>query len=165
MYNFKINKISKNDFLKLNEDDVMFITNPGRMGDENGTTFIIKKENNLIVYRVDGWMYPDKSIPEDEYISLNDTLNQFPKWHDTWNNWNEENYSGKYKYLYMGFGNGLSVDNSIYEEFKPYLDKEITKNLEKYSEEEKKDMQYAAVYNVWDKALISMAKEKNYILK
>ena len=27
------NKISKEDFFKINEDDVMFITNPGRMGD------------------------------------------------------------------------------------------------------------------------------------
>ena len=26
----KYNKISKSDFLKLNEDDLLFITNPGR---------------------------------------------------------------------------------------------------------------------------------------
>ena len=41
---FKSNKISKKDFLYINEEDVMFITNPGRMGDEDGSTFIIKQD-------------------------------------------------------------------------------------------------------------------------
>lgn len=50
----KDNKISKEEFLKLNEDDIMFITNPGRMGDEDGSTFIVKQENKFIMYRVDG---------------------------------------------------------------------------------------------------------------
>ena len=31
MMDFKINKIAKDDFFKINEEDVMFITNPGRM--------------------------------------------------------------------------------------------------------------------------------------
>ena len=39
------NKINKPNFLKLNEADVMFITNPGRMGDEDGSTFIIKNKD------------------------------------------------------------------------------------------------------------------------
>lgn len=50
----KDNKISKEEFLKLNEDDIMFITNPGRMGDEDGSTFIVKQENKFRMYRVDG---------------------------------------------------------------------------------------------------------------
>ena len=33
---FKTNKISKSEFIKLNEEDLMFITNPGRMGDSVG---------------------------------------------------------------------------------------------------------------------------------
>ena len=32
---------------ELNEEDIMFITNPGRMGDEDGTTFIVKHDNKL----------------------------------------------------------------------------------------------------------------------
>lgn len=51
MYEFITNKILKKDFVTLNEDDVMFITNPGRMWDEDGITFIIKKDKELIVYR------------------------------------------------------------------------------------------------------------------
>ena len=54
-------KISKEDFLKINEDNVMFITNPGRMGDEDGSTFIVKEGNELITYRIDGWLYPNNN--------------------------------------------------------------------------------------------------------
>ncbi len=113
----------------------MFITNPGRMGDEDGTTFIIKNGKELIVYRIDGWMYPNKDRNENEIISLNDTFKKFPMWHETWNNSRNEKYKGKYKYLYMGFGNGLSIDNSIYDEYKPFLDKRLEKYFENYSEE------------------------------
>ena len=114
MNEFKVNKISKSDFLKLDEKDLMFITNPGRMGDEDGSTFIIRNDNEFIVYRV--------------------------------------------KYIYMGFGNGLSVDNSIYDEYKYYLDKEI-------NNEENTSLQYANIFNAWDKAFINMVKEKEYVIK
>ena len=40
-----INKISKKDFMNLKEDNLMFITNPGRMGDEDGSTFVRKEDN------------------------------------------------------------------------------------------------------------------------
>lgn len=165
MYDFKENRISKKDFLKLNEDDVLFITNPGRMGDEDGSTFVIKKENEFICYRVDGWMYRSQDKNQEEMISMSDTAKQFPTWFETWKNWNNENYKGKYKYLYMGFGNGLSVDKSIYDEFKPYLEKEKEKYFESYSEEDRKDLQYAVIVNVWDKALIQMAKDKKIVIK
>lgn len=165
MYDFKENRISKKDFLKLNEDDVLFITNPGRMGDEDGSTFVIKKENEFMCYRVDGWMYRSQDKNQEEMISMSDTAKQFPKWFETWKNWNNENYKGKYKYLYMGFGNGLSVDKSIYDEFKPYLEKEKEKYFESYSEEDRKDLQYAVIVNVWDKALIQMAKDKKIVIK
>ena len=158
---FKPNKITKEEFLNINEDDVMFITNPGRMGDEDGTTFIMKKEKDLIPYRVSGWMY--QKDKDTNYISFDDAKRQFPKWYETWENWNNEKYKGKYHYLYMGFGNGLSIDNSIYEKFKPYLDKAVKKNLEKYnSEEEKEEMKHAAVFNVWEDAFIDMINDKKY---
>ena len=56
--NSMYNKISKEDFLRLNEEDLVFITNPGRMGDENGSTFIIRHDNEFTIYRVEGWLYP-----------------------------------------------------------------------------------------------------------
>ena len=48
------NKITKEEFYTLDEKDLMFITNPGRMGDEEGVTFVIKSNNNYTVYRIDG---------------------------------------------------------------------------------------------------------------
>lgn len=46
---FKLNKISKSDFLEIDEGNLMFITNPGRMCDEDGSTFIIKNGNDFII--------------------------------------------------------------------------------------------------------------------
>lgn len=55
---YKLNpqKISRKDFFDIKEEDVMFITNPGRIGDVDGSTFIIKKENDYISYRIDDWI-------------------------------------------------------------------------------------------------------------
>ena len=153
-----LNKITKEEFLKLNEDDVMFITNPGRMGDEDGTTFIIKKDNILTIYRVDGWMYG-----KDREITLDDALKQFPNWYYTWDHNRDENYKGKYEYLYMGFGNGLSVDNRIYNEFKPYLDKEVSEYLK--DKEDKDGLEYGAIFSTWINAVHDMANDKGYIIK
>lgn len=149
---FKTNKISKEEFLKINENDVMFITNPGRMGDEDGTTFIVKTGNDFIIYRIDGWMYPKNG--EKVEITLDDALKQFPKWDEAWKNGNNE----KYKYLYMGFGNGLSVDYSIYNEFKPFLDKKIEEFLE--DKEDKKSLKDSAIFSVWKQAFINMMNNK-----
>ena len=149
------NKIVKDDFLKIKEDRVMFITNPGRMGDEDGSTFIIKEEDEFKIYRLDNWMYRSRDFDEREYISLDDALKQFPKWKKSWNN---KDNKGKYTYLYMGFGNGLAVDNRIYEEFKPYLDKRVKKYLEK--KEDKESMQYAAVFDTWKDAFLDMINNK-----
>ena len=162
MHSLKINKILKPDFLKLEEESIMFITNPGRMGDEDGITFVVKNDNEYISYRVSGWMYGSK---EKDNITLDEARKQFPEWYKAWENGTDEDYKGKYKHLYMGFGNGLNVDISIYDKFKPYLDKMIKNNLEKYPEEERKDRQYAAIFNVWEDALINMAQEENIILK
>lgn len=163
MNKFETNIITKSDFLKLNEKDLIFITNPGRMGDEDGSTFIIRKGNEFTIYRVDGFMYRKKGEKED--ISLSDLLNQFPKWCKAWKESNKNEDTGKYKYLYMGFGNGLSVDNSIYNEFEPYLNKLVEKYLENKSDEEKSSLKYAAIYDSWENAFIDMVNEKGYILK
>ena len=154
----KTNKISKQQFLKINEKDVLFITNPGRMGDEDGSTFIVKQDNKYKIYRIDGWMYRSKNYNKDEYISLEDTKKQFPKWYEAWKNNNNKNYHGKYKYLYMGFGNGLSIENSIYNEYKPYLDEKVEKYLE--TKDNKEDLKYAAIYNVWEEAFFNMIDNK-----
>ena len=160
---FEPKTIKKEDFLKIREKDVMLITNPGRMGDEDGTTFVIKSGNEFSVYRVDGWMYPSKKENSDNIITIAEIANQFPKWLEAWKHGNEKDYKGKYTYIYMGFGNGLSVDNNVYEEYKPYLDKEVNKYLDKC--DEKEEIKNAAIFNVWDKAFVNMADDKEYIIK
>ena len=152
------NSITREEFLKLNEDDVMFITNPGRMGDEDGIQFVIKKDNILTMYRVDGWMY---GIGKE--ISLQDAFKQFPSWYYTWDHNKDKNYQGKYKYLYMGFGNGLSIDNSIYEEYKPYLDSVVEEYLK--DKDDKDKFMYAAIFSTWKQAVINMASDKKLIIK
>lgn len=156
---FNLNKISKEAFLKIKEEDVMFITYPGRMGDEDGITFIIKQDNEYKIYRIDGFMYRSKDAKESEYISLYDVKKQFPKWNETWKNNSNENYKGKYTYLYMGYGNGLSVDNSIINEYKPYLNKRVEEYLEK--EKDKESMKFAAIFNSWEEAFLNMINNKN----
>ncbi len=156
MNELNMDKITKEEFLKLNEDDVLFITNPGRMGDEDGITFVVKKDNNYSMYRVDGWMYPSPDDNKNESISLDDARKQFPEWFQSWDHSNDSDYHGKYHYLYMGFGNGLCVDNRVYPDFKPYLDKKLEKYFENKTAEEKERMQYSAIYSVWKKALNEM---------
>ncbi len=152
------NRISKSDFLKLDEKDLMFITNPGRMGDEDGSTFIIKDGNSFTIYRVDGWMYG-----KDPEISLDDARKQFPEWSNTWKE--GESSKGKYKYLYMGFGNGLCVDRSIYDEYEPYLNSIVEEHLEGKTKEDKENLKYAEVFNAWEIAFTNMIKDKQYVLK
>lgn len=49
MRNLKTNKITREELSNLNEDDIMFIVNPGRMGNVDGITFVIKGNNEFIV--------------------------------------------------------------------------------------------------------------------
>lgn len=160
MDKYKENIISRIEFLELNEKDVMFITNPGRMGDEDGSTFVIKKGNEYIIYRIDGWMYPRRDTNEKELITLEDAEKQFPKWLESWKHSNEKDYNGKYTYLYMGFGNGLSTDNCIYKEYEPYLNKLVEEYLANRTEEEKETLKYSAIYSVWKKALVEMIENQ-----
>ena len=114
---FKENKLSNKDLMNLKEEDLMFITNPGRMYDIDGSTFVIKKDNNYILYRVD-----------DLYIFMKDMFKIFPKWEDAWNNYYKKGYNDKYVYIYMGFGTGLCIDKRIFDKYLPYLKKEVIKN-------------------------------------
>ena len=154
-------KISKEDFFKLKEDDLMFITNPGRMGDEDGTTFIIKKDSNYICYRISGWMYGSKD--KKDYISYSEVLEQFPKWKECLKHFYigdlEKDISDKYRYVYMGYGNGLCVDKNIFNAFYPYLVDERKKELLTIPEKDRKDIsEYVLNYNSWKPAFIRTIK-------
>ena len=154
MNNIKYSKITKADFEKIDEKDVMFITNPGRMGDEDGSYFIVKNKNVFNTYRISGWMYSNDNTD----ITLEEFSKKFPLWRDMWNK-SVEKRNEKYTYIYMGFGNGLSVDNSIYEEFKPYLSDEVNKIKEEYGDVgDNPSFNYPA----WEPAFIKMCQEKNY---
>lgn len=161
MNEIKYNKITKETFKTLNENDLMFITNPGRMGDEDGSTFVLKKENTFIVYRVSGWMYGE--ITED-LITFDDMTKQFPKWKERWDNWENKEYDGKYKYVYMGFGNGLSVDKNIYDDFYQYLLEEA-KTAKLYNEEDGENYNPCINFGAWKNALLKYAKENNINIK
>ena len=163
MSSFKANKISKSDFFKIDEGNLMFITNPGRMGDEDGTTFIIKNGIDFVIYRVDGWMYRKPGEKVD--ISMEDMIKQFPMWFDAWKHSEDKDCNSKYYYIYMGFGNGLCVDNSIYDEFKPYLNELVGSYFERHKDEDKDVLKYAAVFDVWEEAFINMADDRGYVLK
>ena len=148
-------EITKEEFEKLDEKDVMFITNPGRMGDEDGSNFIIKIGNIFYPYRVSGWMYP----PINTEITLDEFSKKFPLWRDMWNKSSENSNNEKYTYVYMGFGNGLSIDNSIYEEFKPYLLEEVKKIKESRGDTgDNPSFNYPA----WQSAFVRMCQDKNY---
>lgn len=153
-YEFEnLHKISKNDFLKLDEKDILFITHPGRMGDEDGTTFIMKNGNDYIAYRVSGWMYGNRDNPE--FISYQDTLKQFPVFKKELHDKDDE---GEYKQINMGFGNRLFVKMDIYPEYDKYLKEAIADYSSKYEE----DLYDAGIiFNVWDEALVDMLKERN----
>ena len=159
MNRYEPKKIMKEEFYKLGEDNVIFITNPGRMGDEDGSTFVIKTDNELTIYRVDGWMYPNEK--NSDFISMEEMVNHFPKWIDAWKNGYKEGYNGKYRYLYLGFGNGLCIDNSIYKEFEPYLNELVEEYLAANNNAEKEEYRNVAIYYVWINALIKMAEDKN----
>ena len=159
MNEFEERKISKDEFKKLNEDDLMFITSPGRMGDEDGSTFVIRHENELIAYRVDGWLYPNPDEKEEYKISMEEMIEKFPKWQETLDHFNEEEYNGKYKFIYMGYGNGLCVDKSIYDEYMPYLNDLVNKYLDKETGD-KESLKYTAVFNVWADAVVNMINNK-----
>ncbi|MBR1413663.1 MAG: hypothetical protein IJ574_03230 [Bacilli bacterium] len=155
-YRLKNHTISRKEFYNLNEDNLIFITNPGRMGDEDGSTFIIKKGHSYIPYRVSGWVYYDKNKRNSSnYVSLDDMFNIFPKWKESlYNYYESEKCNGKYKYIYMGFGNGLCVDKTIFDKYYRYLIEEVKKVTKEIDKDNNYD--FCLNYSCWEQALINM---------
>ena len=136
--------ITKEELKKLNENDLMFITIPGRMGDIYGCTFVIIENNKYIFYRIDN-MYKYFNILCEVFPILNNDLKKASKRFE----------SNKYKYLYMGMGNGLCIDKNIYDKYIYYLMKYVKKsNL--YNGEKEFEYQPCINYEVWKTALKDM---------
>ena len=154
MNKINYNKITIDEFLKLDENNLMLVTNPGRMGDEDGSYFIMKDNDKFVAYRISGWMYGQK---EPDSVSYDMMCSHFPKWKEAWENAAKEDYNGKYKFVYMGFGNGLCIDKRIYEDFNNLLELVVSQNP-RYKSEGKIPALY---YNSWEKALLLYVNEKN----
>ncbi len=152
---FKLNHIKRDDFFKINEEDVMFITCPGRMGDEDGSTFIVKEDNKFIAYRVSGWLYNTEKCE----VTFEEMLEFFPKWDEALDHGEDDKYIGKYKYYYMGFGNVLCVDRRISNIFDKHLEETMIRLAPIY---ETTLDDYALKYNSWDDAAYETAKDLKY---
>ena len=137
-------KVTDKDIKKFNEDNLMLITNPGRMGDLYGSTFVMKEDNELKEYYLDN-IFRSTSI-----------VDVFKEWKNTVSN--DDNKSDKYIYVYMGFGNGLCVDKRIYAKYYPYLLEEVKKD-DLYEEESGDNYNPCINYSVWEKALDNMIKD------
>ena len=158
-YVMKAREITRDEFFKLNEDDLMFITCPGRMGDEDGTSFVIKKDGEYLCYRINGWMYGPKD--RKDYISVEEAFEVFPEWQKTWHEEDENKKNdGKYIYIYMGFGNALCVDKRMFDRYEPFLMEEIDNIKE---ETKSKEIEPRFYYGVWDLALKKMINEEKQI--
>ena len=154
--------INRPEFLRLDENNLMFITHPGRMGDEDGTTFIMKDNDWFKEYRVEYWT---KDPNPSWYISSDDVEYKFSKYMQTLSNIDhsqitkENNFTyiddnNDYAYIYMGFGNSLCVNKSIYDEFKLYLDKIIIEDRINCKKEGKKDdFKPGDIFRLWKKAV------------
>ena len=151
MINIEFNKISKEDLEKINEEDLMFITNPGRMGDVDGSYFIIKNNSKYKFYRVDGW-YDNKCD-----ITIQDMFKVFPLWKEAWDS-NIDNTSSKYVFIPMGFGNGLCVDKKVYDNYYPYLLEEVKKQ-DTYIEDDNNKYNPCLNYPCWEIAMEKMVEE------
>ena len=110
-------KLTIDDLEKLKEDELLFITYPGRMGDINGCSFVIKSNNKIIFYRIDN-LYKFKG----------NIYEKFPKWNEALKNYSEKKKSNKYEIIYMGMGNLLAVDKSVFRKFEALI-KERTNEI------------------------------------
>ncbi len=156
----RVNKISRDEFLKIREQDLLFITNPGRMGDEDGSTFIINTTDGYKVYRIDGWCFGDRTGPN--FISYSEMADKFPDWSSSIGTV-EENEDSLYRYVYMGFGNGLSIKKDLYEPFMKHLAFAVDRYAENRNidRSEKEKNKYAIIFNVWDEAVVNIAADIN----
>lgn len=126
----------------LREDELLFITFPGRMGDVYGCSFVIKKNDKITFYRIEN-LYDFKG---NIYI-------QFPKWNKALKNYSEKKESEKYEIIYMGFGNLLGVDKSIFNTFKPLAEEKMKNISENYNNNLKFG---AACYTYWKEIVNNM---------
>ena len=108
----------------------------------------------MIGYRVEHWMYDTEECIVDE----SDVTKVFPKWRETWSKGNSE----KYKYYYMGFGNGLCVDKSIVNIFEQHLESCINERA-KLENLDPNEYRMSLMYNVWLDAAYLTIKELKYV--
>ena len=136
-------KVNDDELKRFREENLMFITSPGRMGDIEGSTFVVKEDNELKMYYI------------ENLYKCNTILNIFPEWVKSVK---EDSKSNKYNYIYMGFGNGLHVDKSIYDEYYPYLLEEVKKD-DMYYEEDNDNYNPCLNYAHWEHALENMIND------
>jgi len=135
-------RITPEELEKLNEDDLILITVPGRMGDVDGISFAIKNNNKVTIYRID-----------DLVAFKGNIYKQFPKWNEALKNYYDKKTSDKYEVIYMGMGNLLGVDKSIH--------REIRKIMEEKAKEEESTLSPelhlgSVYYNNWRSVIKEM---------
>ena len=133
------------------------------MGDEDGSTFIIDTPNGYKVYRIDGWCFGEDTGPDR--ISYAEMADRFPNWIASVGT-EEEKADSLYRYVYMGFGNGLCIRKDVYGPFMKHLELAIDKYAkEKHIDSSKREEhRYAMIFNVWDEAVVNMAADANVAL-
>lgn len=135
-------KLSEEELNNLYEDELLFITYPGRMGDVYGCSFVIKNNDKLTFYRI-----------ENLYEFKGNIYTQFPKWNEALKNYSEKKKTEKYEIIYMGFGNLLGVDKSVFNDFKPLAEEKMKNISENYSN----DLKFgAACYTYWKEIVNNM---------
>ena len=135
-------KLTIDDYEKLKEDELLLITYPGRMGDIKGCSFVIKKNNNIIFYRID-----------DLYEFKGNIYEKFPKWNEALKNYSENKESKKYEIIYMGMGNLLAVDKSVFREFETLIKERTSEIKENYEDKLKFGI---ACYSFWKETVYQM---------
>ena len=128
----KIERMTRPNFLRLDENNIMFIRGLGRMADNDMIFFIVKENDDFKCYKIDGLTH-DNGVGKYDYISRDDIDYKLPYWKATQNmtlpiiTLGEVycNTTSKYVCIFLGFGDTICINNSIYEKYEKYLKKEI----------------------------------------
>ena len=139
-------KLAEEELNNLAEDDLLFITFPGRMGDVYGCSFVIKKNDKITFYRI-----------ENLYEFKGNIYKQFSTWNEALKNYSEKKESKKYEIIYMGFGNLLGVDKRIFNIFKPLAEEKMKNISENYDDNLKFGV---ACYTYWKEIVKNMFVNK-----
>lgn len=102
-------------------------------------------------------------------IERNPILFPIQRWQIKFPDWSssigtvEENEDSLYRYVYMGFGNGLSIKKDLYEPFMKHLAFAVDRYAENRNidRSEKEKNKYAIIFNVWDEAVVNIAADIN----